>query len=188
MPQFRTIKALVLDHVHRKKGVVDEDELAKAVLTAFPSSAWKRTHWAWYRSQILDGRFTDQFTVGERRNLKKNLSGGRTPRDLRVKKIGDRILGDTRAAIRRAAGTESDFGFKINRWIYSRLKQDESRDQNKKEIKKQLWSSGTRRCHECDKRFPSLKGVELHRKNAKKGYSIQNCQLLCSSCHRKMPE
>lgn len=188
MAKYRTIKALVLDYVHRKKGVVDEDRLAKAVLRAFPASKWKRTHWAWYRSQMLNGRFTDQFTAEERRNLKKDLQGGPTPRDLRVKKVGDRILSNTRAAIRRAAGAGRDFGFKINRWIYSRLQQDELRDQKKKGIRKQLWTSGPRRCHVCDKRFPSLTGVQLHRKNAKKGYSIQNCQLLCSSCHRQMPE
>lgn len=66
MPKFRTIKALVLDHVHRKKGVVDYDDLTKKVLTSFPGSAWKRTHWAWYRYQILRGRFRDQFTDEER--------------------------------------------------------------------------------------------------------------------------
>lgn len=43
---FRTIKALVFDHVHRTKGLVDYEALTGLVLQHFPNSAWKRTHWS----------------------------------------------------------------------------------------------------------------------------------------------
>ncbi|MBN2583419.1 MAG: hypothetical protein JXL80_10150 [Planctomycetes bacterium] len=50
---YRTIKSLVLDNVHRNGGHVDYDALAAEVKEHFPGSAWKKTHWAWYKSQIV---------------------------------------------------------------------------------------------------------------------------------------
>ncbi len=204
MPEFRTIKALVLDHAHRKKGVVDYDELTEKVLANFPGSAWKRTHWAWYRYQILRGRFRNQFTDEERRNLgtstrsssraSRASSAGRPsrpigirrgpePRDPEVKEVGDIVLGVARNAIAEAAGEDQEFYFKINRWVYSRLLQDEIRV--KRPIKRKLWDGGMRKCQGCGEEFKSLKGVEIHRRNPSKGYSVKNCELLCRDCHQE---
>jgi len=44
--KFRSIKALVIDHVHRRRGMVDYDELSREVLAQSPSSKWKPSHWA----------------------------------------------------------------------------------------------------------------------------------------------
>lgn len=205
MPKFRTIKALVLDHVHRKKGVVNYGELSEGVLANFPDSAWKRTHWAWYRYQILRGRFRDQFTDEERRNLEANKrSDGRAsnksssrrpsrpvgtrrgpaPRDPEVKEVGDIVLGVARDAIAEAARADEEFYFKINRWVYSRLLQDEIRV--KRPIKRQLWDGGMKNCQACGETFKSLKGVEIHRKDGSLGYSAENCELLCRDCHQEL--
>lgn len=182
--KHRTIKALVLDYVHRQKGVVNEDKLAKEVTAAFPSSAWKRTHWAWYRSQILDGRFTDQFTKRELKGLHAGLKGrGPVARDQTVKKAGDKILKTAREAIAEAAGADQELYFKVNRWVFARLLQDEIRV--KRPIKKKLWESGMRACQACGEAFKSLKGVEIHRKDGSKGYSVKNCELLCRGCHQE---
>ena len=62
---YPTIKALVLDFVHRCDGDVDYDALTAEVLKDFPDSRWKRTHWSWYRNQILRGRFKEQFSRAE---------------------------------------------------------------------------------------------------------------------------
>jgi DNA-binding transcriptional regulator YiaG len=63
---YPTIKALVLDFVHRCRGHVDYEALTKEVKTHFPASRWKKTHWTWYKHQILHGRFKGLFTKKER--------------------------------------------------------------------------------------------------------------------------
>lgn len=59
---YRTIKALVLAFVHECKGRVDYDAVTHEVRLHFSASKWQRTHWAWYRSQIVRGRFKAQFS------------------------------------------------------------------------------------------------------------------------------
>jgi len=59
---YRTIKALVLDFAHRHDGRVDYDRLTAEVRKHFPASKWKPSHWAWYRHQILRGRFRGGFS------------------------------------------------------------------------------------------------------------------------------
>lgn len=68
--EYRTIKALVLDYVHRTGGAVDYEALTAGVLRHFPGSRWQRTHWSWYRHQILRGRFKNQFSPDEMANLR----------------------------------------------------------------------------------------------------------------------
>lgn len=199
-PAFRTIKALVFDYIRRNHGHVKYEALTQQVLTHFPASAWKKTHWAWYRYQIVRGRFRSQFSEEERRNLgpcpSKTQTGaalGRTapggqhgpaPRDPKVKEAGDRILKNARATMERAAKDDQDFYFRINRWVFSRMQQKEVRA--KRPIKRRLWESGQRACQACRQPFKSLKGVEIHRKQSHLGYSVENCELLCRECHQEI--
>jgi hypothetical protein len=57
----------------------------------------------------------------------------------------------------------------------------------KRPIKKQLWNSGMKSCQTsgCGKEFKTLKNVEIHRRNNSKGYSVENCILVCRECHEK---
>jgi hypothetical protein len=202
---YRTIKSLVLDHVHRKAGHVDYEKLTDEVRKCFPDSAWKKTHWAWYKNQIISGRFKGMFSDDERAALR---DGQRAPRgsashsaasppppatpvrrgpvakDPTVKRIGDEMLRQVRVMLDLAAGNDDLMRFKLNRWVFSRLLQDEIRI--KRPIKKHLWESGSKQCQACGQPFKSLKGVELHRTNASKGYSIENCELLCRECHQEI--
>lgn len=203
----RTIKALVFDHVRRKNGLVNYDELTGEVLEQFPHSQWKRTHWAWYRYQITRGRFKDQFSEDIRANIRSLARAPRTPRrppppeedrgaagaklrrgprpkDPLVKQLGDPILKSARDAIQAAAGDDPDLRFKLNRWVYARLMQHEIR--TKRRIKKELWERGMRACQACRQPFTTLRGVELHRKDSSLGYSIENCEFLCRDCHRQL--
>ncbi len=179
--KYRTIKELVFDFVNTNNGIVEPEKLEKLVLTHFPNSAWKNTHWAWYKNQICKGKYANEFS-GE---IKEKLSGGSrrntTRRDV-VKDCGDKILRQTRISITEAANGNADLRFKINRWVYARLMQDEI--QTKKPFKQALWDLGIRACQICGKPFSSLKGVHLHRVDASKDYGIDNCQLLCSLCHK----
>lgn len=177
----KTIKDFVFAYIRQQNGVVDPDHLAKEVLAHFPSSKWKNTHWSWYRNQITQGRFRDQFTAEIRNTLSaSSRNSGRS--GSRIKEHGDRILRDARQAITEAAAGDHQLRFKINRWVFSRLQQDEILQ--KKPIKQELWDTGIRACQVCGKPFASLKGVDLHRKDSSKPYSLDNCQLLCKLCHK----
>ena len=202
---YRTIKSLVLDHVHRKAGNVDYETLTAEVRKHFSDSAWKKTHWAWYKSQITAGRFQDMFSASEREALLNRQAAATTnglraeaplpptsipmrrgpvAKDPTVKRIGDEILRQVRVMLDLAAGDDELMRFKVNRWVFSRLLQDEIRI--KRPIKKHLWESGSQKCQACGQPFNSIKGVELHRTDSSKGYSVENCELLCRECHHEI--
>jgi hypothetical protein len=111
---------------------------------------------------------------------------GPSPKDDKVKSLGDPILDHIRFVIGLAAGGDQVLRFKINRWIFARLLQDEIRV--KRPIKKALWDSGMTGCQICGKEFDSLKGVEIHRKDSTQGYSVDNCLLACRECHQEKPD
>lgn len=62
---YTTIKALVLDFVRSCKGKVDYEALTRLVRKHFPNSKWQRSHWTWYRHQIIKGRFRQLFSEAE---------------------------------------------------------------------------------------------------------------------------
>ena len=197
----RTIKSLVLDYVHRTGGRTDYEELTKLVREQFPDSKWKRTHWAWYKNRILHGRFREMFSesecvalaasrggagrgVGTPAAPPKGLPRGRPAKDPEVKRLGDALLSHVRLMLDLAAGDNDAMRFKLNRWVFSRLLQDEVRA--KRPIKRELWDGGMRSCQACGQPFAALKGVEIHRKDEAQGYSAGNCELLCRECHREL--
>ena len=205
--KYRTIKALVLDYVHRMNGMVDYKELTKKVLEHFPKSRWQKSHWSWYSYQIRAGRFKNEFSDKERANIGHGQKGriserpptpvalkhksetlapsrGHRPKDPEVKRLGDGILEHVRFVIALAAGDDSNLRFKLNRWVFARLMHDEIRA--KRPIKKKLWEGGIRSCQACGQAFASLKGIELHRKDSTIGYSVENCELLCRDCHQEL--
>ncbi len=201
---YRTIKQLVVDFVHRCDGRVDYEALTAEVRKHFPTSKWQKTHWAWYRSQITRGRFKGLFSEDERAALAPTrgrrswpvttkpparedgdaLTRGPQARDPEVKRIGDGLLDHIRLVISLAAGDDEDKQFRLNRWVFSRLLQDEIRV--KRPIKKELWDHGMRSCQACGEQFSSLKGVEIHRKDEMLGYATENCELLCKDCHQEL--
>jgi uncharacterized protein len=107
----------------------------------------------------------------------------KTDHDNKIKRIGDSLLNHVRTMMKDVADTDEVLYFKLNRWIYSRLLQDEI--SKKRPIKKALWDSGMRSCQKCGKQFESIKGVEIHRINNAEIYSIKNCILLCRPCHQQ---
>jgi hypothetical protein len=203
---YRTIKALVFGNVRRHRGRVDYKALTTEIRQCFPASKWNRSHWAWYRYQIVRGRFKNLFSEQERANLaqaSKLTKGGlidplpvktddetaprrkgRAPDDPEVKRIGDAILSHVRLVISLAAGQDANLQFKLNRWVFSRLQQEEIRA--KRPIKRKLWERGMRACQACKQPFDSPKGMELHRKDSSLGYSLENCELLCRECHQQL--
>jgi len=192
--KYSTIKDLVFDIIHQTKGKIDYETMTKYVLKHSPHSKWGPSHWTWYKSQINIGKFKNDFSDEEKKNLQlkktKKISTNLLPAGKKgkqeedhVKRIGDNILNHVRMMIREITKDDKDFEFKLNRWVYSRLQQDEIA--KKRPIKQELWDLGMRSCQGCDKEFQTLKGVEIHRKDSSKAYSINNCELLCRPCHQK---
>jgi len=204
---YRTIKALVFDFIHRTKGRVDYDALTAEVKKHFPWSKWNKTHLAWYRTQVTRGRFKKLFSDEERANLlsgkgvspfpdvklpppqhgksvSPTLARGPVPKDPEVKRIGDEILNHVRFVISEASKEDPNLRFKLNRWIYARLMQEEINF--KRPIKQKLWDLGMRSCQACGQKFKSLKAVEIHRKDRSLTYSFENCELLCRECHQEL--
>ncbi len=91
-----------------------------------------------------------------------------------------RILQNTRRSISKSAGTDPDRLFTINRYVFSRLQLDERKPHKK--LKTALYKANNKCCG-CGKRIKELKGVHIHRKDARKAYSLENCQLMHSKCH-----
>jgi len=190
---YKSIKDLVFDLIHRTSGLIDYKTLTHQVKQAFPNSKWKKSHWAWYRSQIKIGRFKELFSKKERQNLfgepKERLQGERLElgeevqeREVSdIKRVGDAILSHVRFVINETI-TDDASRFKLNRWVYSRLQQDENKQ--KRPIKQKMWDYGIQSCQACGKNFNTSKGVEIHRKDSSKGYSVENCELLCRPCHQ----
>lgn len=170
MKKYKSIKQLVFEYFKKNKNKLDPKDLETEILKHFPKSAWNNTHFAWYRYQISKGKYKKDFdeTVGFRVNPK-------------IKRLGDKILKQTRESIAEASGNDEVLKFKLNRWVFARLHQDEIRP--KRKIKQQLWNSGIQSCQSCDRQFTSIRGVNLHRTDSALPYFIKNCELLCQSCH-----
>lgn len=125
---YRTIKALVFAIVRRTKGLVDYETVTAEVKKHFPQSKWQKTHWSWYRTQIKNGRFRHLFSKETRANLalgKKNKQA----KSNEVKRIGNAILNHVRFVIGVAAKDNPDLRFRLNRWVYSRLLQEDVLDE-----------------------------------------------------------
>jgi len=97
MSNYRTIKALVFDYIHRRKGQVDYKTLTDEVINDFPQSKWKKTHWAYYRYQIVHGRFKKFFSEKERANL---AQGRRVPKTAATVPVSQKITADTLSLIK----------------------------------------------------------------------------------------
>jgi len=94
----------------------------------------------------------------------------------------DEILSHTRALIREYAGKDPDKWFYANRFVYARLQLDERAA--KPAIKKKLLAS-TPFCYVCGEAVES-KGTDVHRIDAGRGYTLENCALLHPKCHQEL--
>lgn len=56
MSNYNTIKELVIDSYVSNGEMPEYDALTEKVMEHFPHSAWQRTHYSWYKSQINTGK------------------------------------------------------------------------------------------------------------------------------------
>ncbi len=96
------------------------------------------------------------------------------------------ILEQVRAEIDAAATSDTDLRFQIRRYIIKRLEFDERGTPTQRRKLKDLKRKFQRGlCFQCETKLPE-KGAELHRLQAMEGYTAENTQLLCRTCHAKV--
>ncbi|MFE3866488.1 hypothetical protein ACFX5E_00195 [Flavobacterium sp. LS2P90] len=71
-----TIKDYLFLYINKNDGIVDFNEISKLIFEKFPESAWKKTHWAWYKTQITspNGKYYQLFSNSTRDNLSSRRS------------------------------------------------------------------------------------------------------------------
>lgn len=98
------------------------------------------------------------------------------------------ILNDTRKAIERAAGTDQALLWAMRRKVYKELVYDErSKPMARRILKMKLFVRQKGLCPGCGNHLPERYSV-LDRREAMKGYTAENCRLLCPDCDRKEQE
>ncbi|HMF63638.1 MAG TPA: hypothetical protein VK608_06070 [Edaphobacter sp.] len=101
----------------------------------------------------------------------------------RVKAIA--ILEQLRARIIEVVGQDRERLFQLRRYILKRLEFDErGTPTQRRKLKDQKWKSQRGLCALCQEKLPE-RGAELDRFRAIEGYTAENTQLLCHSCHEK---
>jgi len=100
-----------------------------------------------------------------------------------ISREGNRILEKTRKDITGSAKGDADKWFKLNRWVFARLQEDERK--TKRDLKKKLIRK-VDYCGHCGKKFNSKKFIDIHRINKDKAYSEDNCILVHNGkCHQE---
>jgi hypothetical protein len=95
------------------------------------------------------------------------------------------ILELVRARIAEAAGEDRERLFQVRRYVLKRLEFDERgtpTQRRKLKDEKRKWQKGL--CAVCGGALPE-RGAELDRFRAIDGYTAENTQLVCHSCHQK---
>ena len=120
---YSTIKEFVFDTIHKTRGKVVYKNLENTVLTHFPDSAFKKTHWVWYRYQCTKGKYAKYFTANEKRNLEataglnadKLISKARLTRTYKISQeqtipITRKVLDSIKQAVQAAVDYENATG------------------------------------------------------------------------------
>ena len=99
----------------------------------------------------------------------------------RAKAIG--LLERLRADILTAAAGDRDLIFQMKRYISKRLEFDErGTPTHRKKLKELMSKKQGGLCALCKQKLPE-RGAELDRFKAIEGYTVENTQLLCRTCH-----
>lgn len=98
------------------------------------------------------------------------------------------ILERVRTEILSIAGEDKALIFQMKRYIAKRLEFDErGTPTQRRKLKEQMWKKQRGLCALCKGELPE-RGAELDRFKAIDGYTAENTQLVCHSCHRTAQE
>lgn len=111
-------------------------------------------------------------------------TSGPKAKNTHIQQIGHELLNDLKNKMSTCVKNEENMYFLLNRFVWVRLRQYE--DNLKKNLKKELAEDTGLLCIQCEKKFRQMNKLHLHRLDYLKAYSIDNCELLCQSCHTEM--
>lgn len=95
------------------------------------------------------------------------------------------ILAMTRNEIARVAGDDKSLLWALRRKVYKELVYDErSKPMARRMLKFKLFARQKGLCAGCTRELPEKYSI-LDRREAMKGYTEENCKLLCSECDQK---
>jgi uncharacterized protein with PIN domain len=98
------------------------------------------------------------------------------------------ILERLREEILSVAGDDRELLFQMKRYIAKRLEFDErGTPTQRRKLKDLKWKKQRGLCAVCNGELPE-RGAELDRFKAIDGYTMENTQLVCHTCHRKVQE
>jgi hypothetical protein len=98
------------------------------------------------------------------------------------------ILKRVRDEIAAVAGEDKELIFQMKRYIAKRLEFDErGTPTQRRKLKDQMWKKQRGLCALCKEKLPE-RGAELDRFKAIDGYTMENTQLVCHLCHRRVQE
>jgi hypothetical protein len=98
------------------------------------------------------------------------------------------ILDKLRLDLQEASAGNEELLFSMKRYIAKRLEFDErGTPTQRRKLKEQKLKSQQGLCAGCNNKLPE-RGAELDRFRAIEGYTAQNTQLLCQTCHRSTQE
>ena len=98
------------------------------------------------------------------------------------------ILEKLRLDLQEASGGNDEILFSMKRYIAKRLEFDErGTPTQRRKLKDQKWKSQRGLCAGCKGELPE-RGAELDRFRAIDGYTTENTQLVCHTCHRRAQE
>ncbi len=98
------------------------------------------------------------------------------------------ILDKLRLDLQEASAGNEELLFSMKRYISKRLEFDErGTPTQRRKLKEQKTKSQQGLCAACNTKLPE-RGAELDRFRAIEGYTAENTQLLCPTCHRLVQE
>jgi hypothetical protein len=104
----------------------------------------------------------------------------------RIKAIA--ILAQIRSEMLAISGDDRELLHQMRRYIAKRLEFDErGTPTQRRKLKDLVWKRQRGLCALCKKELPE-RGAELDRFKAIDGYTVENTQLVCHTCHRRVQE
>lgn len=96
-----------------------------------------------------------------------------------------RLLDEVRAKLKKLSKGDGNLLFAYRRKIFKELMHDErGKPMQRRKLQELMWVKQKGKCAMCKKSL-KLKGAELDRKSAPRGYAENNVRLVHHICHRK---
>lgn len=153
----------------------------------FPTSKWKMSHYAYYKSKIKTGRIavpgispdsTNEDAMPEPRQLARTVTNEQ--RD-----VARKILDDIEGELERCSNGDPSIAFRMRRYIHARLQlKNRGSTEERRKLRAALLERQGGHCAICHEPIQPSARTDLHRTGSA-GYTEANTILAHSECHAK---